>query len=407
MVWILFSVASAFQPPSSDPWPAKALPLEVEVPSDACPLGGACVEAVRQAAEHWATVPCLGLSATVVAGTEVGELGDGVNQVLFSDPAGVVAAFNTNNPNAIQPAIVVDSGIEADFHLIDGFPLATHEDVRNNECYQQIDLLSVATYALGRMFRLTPPSPNGPPLPFRFWAFEECSPDSGIIDPPPAGVFDFSPGIEIDCEPFGITEGFVIETVPLELDCVVVPASGRDGLFVPYDEYLWDWGDGTMSTGPSGAHTYEEGGVHQIRVVGLLDGVDCSPLRGGISAALTLCNNVAADLTTDPPRGRTIHVRNHATAGPPGCDVSADWLVFEGPEPTGTPILESTSWSPFLELPRPGVYTAQVTLVGLNEVTVVETITFEVGEGCGCATGPGSLGWLALLPLALVRRRAR
>lgn len=404
LLWMSFT-AAAFQPPTGDGWPPESLPLQIEVPTSTCSLGTACFEAAQDAAEHWSAVPCLGLSAEVVSTDEPGKVGDGVNQLNFADPERYVADFNFSNPTIPELLFVVDGGDEVDFHTLDGLPFATHDDVLAGECYEQIDLLAFSTVAIGRMLRLAPTTYNGTPRVFDFWSLRACDPDRAVIDGIAGRVFEFSPGIELDCEPFGLTEGFAIERVPVDLSCEVVPAVGQDSLFMPYEDLEWDWGDGTITRGLSGQHTYTEGGVHQIVVTGFLDGDRCDLLRGSATAALTLCPLVEADLTFDEPRGRTIHVRNLAETGPPGCDVDAAWEIYEGSSADGPVIYETNAWSPFLTLPAPGMYTAQVTLTALDGVTLVEEITFEVGSDCGCATSTSATWWLGLLPLALLRRR--
>lgn len=404
--WLWTSVALAFRPATS-PWPPESMPLPISVPQSSCPLGGdACLRAAQQAADSWAEVPCLGLVADVTGSDQPGDIDNGVNELLFDDELYVVYAYNFLNPSAQVLTYILDNGSEIDFHTVDGLPYATHDDVLAGECDEQIDLLGFSTWALGRMFRLREPGDLSPRLTREFWTpWYACDPERAILDPVSPLAFDFEPGIEIRCDPFGLTEGVVIPRVPLEVSCWVVPGIGVDAMFQPYDDIEWSWGDGTVTRGLEASHTYTEGGVHQIVATGFLDGEDCSTVRGQVDVAITLCPPVEADLTVDEPRGLTIHVRNWAPHGPPGCTVEAAWQVFEGPDVSGPVLIESTSWSPFLTLPAPGMYTAQVTLSGRDGATDTDQITFEVRRECDCSSAPVGALWLALGPLALIRRR--
>ena len=400
-MWIaLLAAAHAFRPPEVA-WSPDHLPLRIEVPDPTCPLEpGDCLAAAQLAAEHWAAIPCIRADAEVVAGSEIGGPDDRVNQLWYSDP------FGTLSQPPYYSYTLFTEREEVDFLSANWLRLITREDLVEGPCDYNLDLMQWSTLALGKMFLLEDPTFYGPAVPFDFWLqLEWCDTLKANLEPPaPAGVFDFPSGIEVECGPIDHRYGIVLGRAPFDVTCTAT-LSAQDGFFEPYDDIVWDFGDGHTARGTEVTHTYLEDGLHQIVASGEVGGADCGPVRGvGVDSA-TVCPLLQPRLTTDEPRGLTIHVRNHLPLGASGCEVEASWTVFEGPDTTGAQIFETTAWSPFLELPSGGTYTAQVTLSTPEGDTGEGSITFDVRRELQCSQAPVAPAWWGLVLWFTLRRR--
>jgi MYXO-CTERM domain-containing protein len=395
---------------------------------------GECRAVAEFAADTWNNVPCTDLVIEIPPETADNEERprNGINEIIFEDPGeeieaggdpGTIAWSQSNGTGALVEVNgqLYSQLLDADITFGKSRNLLSDELAAAQGCRDELSFNSTMVHEIGHSLGLAHSCEEedicvDPALreATMFWTSKgSCDTSRSDLADDDVNALQalYGPIATFGCAGEN-DNGAVLGVVPFDLSCVVTSNRIADISGVE-----WVWGDGGVSDGLAGGHTYETPGNFTIQVT--VDGESDACGEDGASGTwsydyrrvgyVTSCDVVQGEFTAEFKDDLTYQMVNNSDVSVYGCISEIQWAIFEGEGTSGEPIQTLAAWDPVITFPDKGTYTILMNLGG-PAGTSGATLTVDVGgSAAGCSTsaaGAGTLGGLGLFGLlGLTRRR--
>ncbi len=395
---------------------------------------GYCREAAKEVAKQWTDVACTDMVVEISDEDVPNEERprNRINEIIFEDPGGEIEA--SGDPGTIAWSQSIDTGSQV---FINGIIYRQLNDaditfgkdksqqyggiLEQQGCRDEFVLQSTMLHEMGHSLGLA----------------HSCEEEDICVDPElreatmywvSGGACDFSsatlhnddinslqalygPIATFSCAGEN-DNGSILGVVPFDLSCAITSNRIQDVTGVE-----WVWGDGGVSDGLAGGHTYESPGNYTIQVT--VDGESDACGEDGGSGSwsydyrrvgyITACDIVQGEFEAEFMDDLTYKMVNQSDVSVYGCISEIQWAVYAGDKVSGEPIQTLAAWDPQITFPEKGTYTVLMNLGG-PAGTSGASLTIDVGGsagGCdtGATGGSAALGALGLMGLLGLRRR--
>lgn len=405
------------------------LPIRYNV-GDVPPFGMTNEEAqslLVDAYDNWGEVDCSPLTAELNAVVP--------NQPTFNSPNQTLISHEGNLASGVNAAAVTHAGAQAvpyngiGFRNItamniifnSGIRWGTPDDVDAPGCFNVNSYLATGTHEIGHGLGFGHSCDDGEACPnaaqrlaTMYWSGARCDGSRETLNEDDAAAVQAAYGVAVDFELTAVDGELTLGSVPLDVRVDVpqdyIDQEASDGS-LRFNEFEINFGDGSDhlffdndGSAISAEHTYEREGQFTITVKGRGFDDDCGgdfiAERRRVGEVLA-CGAPEAAFEYRDIGDNTLELVNTTPIGAFGCITEFRWIL-DGQEEAGIATYEPT-WT----FDEPGSHTVKLIAAGpagesSDEQTVEVT---EAGEGCSSSVG-GQGGWLlALLPLAVVRKR--
>ncbi len=424
-------------------WSADQIPVSFQVADsvntetgsfcqDRNPVG-TCTEVAEWAATQWNNVACTDLVVEIDAEVAPNEERprNGINEIIFEDPGAEIESDGDPGTIAWSQSIGTGAQVEVNGQFYDQIldaditfgkdrNLLADSITADQGCRDELSFNSTMTHEMGHSLGLAHSCEEEDICvdpAFRdatmFWTSKgACDTSRSTLGPDDINGLQalYGPIATFECA--GEREsGAILGVVPFDMSCVVTSNRINDITGVE-----WVWGDGEVSGGTAGGHTYETPGNYTIQVT--VDGESNACGEDGVSSGtwsydyrrvgyVTACDVVQGEFTAEFKDDLTYQMVNNSDVSVYGCISEIQWSVYKGEKASGEPIQTLAAWDPEITFPEKGAYTIVMNLGG-PAGTSGAALTVDAGSSGGCdttATGATTLGSLALMGLLGLRRR--
>lgn len=364
---------------------------------------------------------------------------DGVNRFTFDDPvkdlaeAGTLAATLTRTQSGAGRVVsgkFYRAASESDIVFNDQVSFVSTDEIEAGTCRQAYSLYATMVHEIGHWMGMGHSCDEGEfcsdeakRTATMFWTGEPCSLRRDDLNQDDIDGINaiYGPSVNFRCsnelEPGveGTIAFGVVGESGFELSCGVVTETKDEIVSAE-----WNWGDGTVTTGVDGTHTYTEPGNYTITVTFEGERPTCATEENpdGLweftqrrTSYVRVCGLPEPEFSVEADEGLAYVFRNDTPIEIYGCVYDVQWDVFKGDSTEGEPVVSLASWEPTFEFPEPGQYTVVLNVGGPAGTSAAKLTVDAVNTGArgACSTVPAgtAAGLLAMVGLAAAARRRR